>query len=105
MNEVEVNWYRPTDTGVDGALDADVVIYVDGRFIEGEITIALDKGLDRWAGWGDPTHWVSSDLLAEIENAGLDLHDTLTLIEHAIDQEEASAQALACAQVDLEEEP
>lgn len=61
--EVKASNARPTNTGVEGALDVDVAVRIDGTEVEGEVTLGKINGL--WVAYGDaPDYWVSGGLLA-----------------------------------------
>lgn len=85
---------RPTDTGVDGALDVDVEIAVDGCEFAGEVTLVRrDDRREEWAAWGGRDHWVQGALLR-----ALDAHLSDRRVKDVLEEVEAVA-AEACAEV------
>lgn len=75
MDPIEVRDVRIGTTGA-GGWDVLVTVHVDGRAIDGEVTLlpAPDTGIP--ASWGERSHWLSasliglaSDVLDEIESA------------------------------------
>ena len=67
---------------VDGGVDVDVTVSVDGEEIEGEVTLVRHEVTGEFASWGQPDHWVSGALLARI-NAREDARDILTELSAA----------------------
>lgn len=65
ITEITASNPRPTDTGVTGGIDFDVSIALDGRALTGEVTLAPGRDGDLEP-YGDPDHWVSGALLAEL---------------------------------------
>jgi hypothetical protein len=57
----------PTTTGVEGAMDVDVTVTIDGKEHDGEVTLVRSEQDGRWVSWGQPDHWVSSKLLASLQ--------------------------------------
>lgn len=53
---------RETETGVEGGMDVDVSVSVDGLELSGGVTLVRDH-TGEWSSWGSRDHWVSGDLL------------------------------------------
>lgn len=54
----------------EGALDLDVsVMLPDGTVLSGEVTLVPARSHSGYVSWGEPSHWVSSDLLAGVQSA------------------------------------
>jgi len=75
--KIEIRSPRPTTTGVDGGVDADVVVTRKGGKVLAEITVVFEEWNHAWAPYGNsPDHWLSDphlftqdemrDLIAEI---------------------------------------
>lgn len=89
-NEIHVaaSVATPTTTGVEGALDVDVTVTIDGVEYDGEVTLVRDENDGRWSSWGAPDNWVSGRLLTQLRK--LEHHvfrDALTAIEEAASSE------------------
>jgi len=73
-----------------GGWDLDVTVTIDGREIEGELTLLPSEQDGRPSAWGAPDNWVSSGLLAGLRarSSGFDaLRDMLSVIEAAASEE------------------
>lgn len=82
--EATANNVRATKTGVDGGLDIDVAVTIDGVSYEGEVTLVRDHG-DEWRAYGPSAdYWISGALLAQLERLGADrMREALRAIEGA----------------------
>lgn len=73
-----------TTTGVEGALDVDVTVEVDGVEYDGEVTLVRHEQTGDWGAWGRPDNWVSGDLLRALGELSVDDFSlALTAIETA----------------------
>lgn len=88
--EVSASIATETTTGVERGLDVSVTVTIDGRDIEGEVTLVpREDGSPGYASWGSsPDFWVSGGLLRELEALpGEDFRAALAEIESAAAKE------------------
>lgn len=71
---VTASFPTPTSTGVEGAMDVDVSVEIDGKTFSGGVTLINEHG--GWSSWGAPDHWMDQALLDAVEAA----EDTHTLM-------------------------
>ena len=83
--EATADFARETDTGVEGAKDADVTVTIDGVEYEGEVTLVRHEQTGDWGSWGSADNWVEGRLLDQL--AGLSSDD----FRAALDAIEAAA--------------
>ena len=57
----------PTSTGVEGAMDVDVSVEIDGKTFKGSVTLINEYG--SWSGFESPDSWMSQPLLDAVEAA------------------------------------
>jgi hypothetical protein len=68
-------------------MDVDVTVTIDGRDIDGEVTLVpMDGGT--YGSWGQPDHWVRSNLLSELRSLSDDD------FRFALDEIESAATAM-----------
>lgn len=67
--EVTTSLVSPTEHGVEGALDVEVEIAVNGVKFSGGATMVRDHN-GRWNSWGSPDNWASLEVLEAAEESG-----------------------------------
>jgi hypothetical protein len=84
----------PTTTGVERGVDVDFTLELDGKTIEGEVTLLpREDGSPGYASWGQPDHWLDGRTLARLRALDLshdDYRSILTEIETACAEEVSS---------------
>lgn len=81
----------PTKHDVEGGVDVQVSIEIDGARIDGEVTLAPSDYDRRLSSWGQPDCWVGGTLLAPIDRLGLDRNSYAEVLSEI----ESAAQAAA----------
>ena len=67
--EITAQNARPTDTGVNGAMDVYVEITMDGREICGDVTMVRHELTGEWVPYGNAAdYWVSGRMLRELSD-------------------------------------
>jgi hypothetical protein len=78
-----------TTTGVEGGLDVNVTVEINGLDCDGEVTLVQDSVNGGWCAYGPaPEYWVSGALLSWLQglDEGYELTEILSKIERAAER-------------------